>query len=72
MIQLPGNNTEYTFTATADTLVQNKGNVPVSFQTDNNETIWGKLVSGMTLEVPDGITVYFKCDLPTDLATIEF
>jgi len=60
-----------TFTATADTLVQNTSPHTVTFQTDVAEAIWGELRGAMTLDVPDGTTVYFKANHELYLATIE-
>jgi len=71
-IELPGDYTEVSFTATDDTLVQTKGNVNVLFQTDNSETEWGSLAPDRFLEIPSGVTVYFKASLPVNLATIGF
>lgn len=71
-IQLPGSNTEVSFTASADTLVQTKGNVSVLFQTNNAELEWGSLAPDRFLEVPSGTTIFFKASLPVNLATIEF
>ncbi len=60
-----------TFTATADTQVQNVSSYEVQFQTDSGEEIWGRLNPFQILSVPSGTTVYFKANNDTKLATIE-
>lgn len=71
-ISLSANNVETSFTATADCLIQSAGNNTIEFQTNNAEIVWGKLHAGMTLEVPNGTTIYFKSSFAVDLAVIEF
>jgi len=62
---------EEAFTPTTDTLLcANKVGV-IQYQTDNTEPEWGILRKGEKLNVPAGVTMYFKAAQDTTLAEIK-